>query len=57
MVSHIISSQHITHERAVDDLASMDPELYRGLVYLKHYEGDDVESVFSLNFTVTIEGL
>ncbi|CAO1636264.1 unnamed protein product [Sympodiomycopsis kandeliae] len=38
-----------------DDLASLDsldPELYRGLVYLKNYTGD-VENDLSLNFTIT----
>lgn len=39
----------------LDDLASLDnldKELYKGLIYLKNYSGD-VESDFSLNFTVT----
>ncbi|CAG8571321.1 4594_t:CDS:10, partial [Scutellospora calospora] len=35
----------------LDDLPSVDPELYQGLVYLKNYNGD-VESDLSLNFTV-----
>ncbi|CAG8497361.1 5432_t:CDS:10 [Gigaspora margarita] len=35
----------------LDDLPSVDPELYQGLVYLKNYKGD-VESDLSLNFTV-----
>ncbi|KAG8928555.1 hypothetical protein FRC02_006739 [Tulasnella sp. 418] len=34
----------------LDDLASLDPELYKGLIYLKHYEGN-VEDL-ALNFTV-----
>lgn len=41
----------------LDDLASLkslDPELYRGLIYLKNYAGD-VETDLSLNFTVTDE--
>ncbi|WAR60281.1 hypothetical protein PtB15_9B218 [Puccinia triticina] len=36
----------------LDDLASLDPELYQGLIFLKHYKGD-VEADLSLNFTVT----
>ncbi|TDL28807.1 HECT-domain-containing protein [Rickenella mellea] len=34
----------------LDDLASLDPELYQGLIFLKHYSGDPEE--LSLNFTV-----
>lgn len=41
--------------RAVDDLASLDPELYNGLMFLKNYTGD-VETDLSLNFTVTEDG-
>ena len=43
----------------LDDLASLDSldsELYRGLIYLKNYEGD-VEQDLSLNFTVTDDEL
>ncbi|KAH8832744.1 HECT-domain-containing protein [Flagelloscypha sp. PMI_526] len=39
----------------LDDLASLDPELYNGLVFLKHYDGDMED--LSLNFTVTVEEL
>ncbi|KAK9456128.1 hypothetical protein V1511DRAFT_259820 [Dipodascopsis uninucleata] len=35
-----------------DDLWSLDPELYRGLIDLKKYKGD-VETDFALNFTIT----
>ncbi|CAG8517471.1 9293_t:CDS:10 [Acaulospora colombiana] len=35
----------------LDDLPSLDPELYQGLIILKNYKGD-VESDLSLNFTV-----
>ncbi|KAK9449510.1 uncharacterized protein V1518DRAFT_416192 [Limtongia smithiae] len=35
-----------------DDLWSMDPELYRGLIKLKRYTGN-VEADFGLNFTIT----
>ncbi|PPQ97471.1 hypothetical protein CVT26_002819, partial [Gymnopilus dilepis] len=37
----------------LDDLASLDPELYNGLIFLKHYTGN-VEDL-SLNFTISIE--
>lgn len=39
----------------VDDLVSLDPELYHGLMILKNYTGN-VETELSLNFTVTDEG-
>ena len=39
----------------MDDLPSLDPELYQGLIYLKNYKGD-VESDLSLNFTVVDNG-
>ncbi|GAA5926390.1 ubiquitin-ubiquitin ligase HUL5 [Sporobolomyces koalae] len=38
----------------LDDLASLDPELYAGLLKLKNYPGN-VEDDLSLNFTVTDE--
>ncbi|KAH9925375.1 HECT-domain-containing protein [Epithele typhae] len=34
----------------LDDLVSLDPELYQGLLFLKHYKGNPEE--LSLNFTV-----
>ncbi|KAJ7471427.1 HECT-domain-containing protein [Mycena galericulata] len=37
----------------LDDLASLDPELYNGLIFLKHYAGNPED--LSLNFTVAIE--
>ncbi|TFK31976.1 HECT-domain-containing protein [Crucibulum laeve] len=37
----------------LDDLASLDPELYNGLIFLKHYPGNPEE--LSLNFTVAID--
>ncbi|KAH8928415.1 HECT-domain-containing protein [Atractiella rhizophila] len=36
----------------LDDLASLDPELYQGLIFLKNYDGD-VEGDLVLNFTVS----
>ncbi|CAE7132589.1 unnamed protein product [Rhizoctonia solani] len=35
----------------LDDLASLDPELYQGLMFLKNYKGNPEE--LSLNFTIT----
>ncbi|KAF9543333.1 HECT-domain-containing protein [Agrocybe pediades] len=37
----------------LDDLSSLDPELYNGLIFLKHHTGN-VEDL-SLNFTISIE--
>ncbi|KAJ7067265.1 HECT-domain-containing protein [Mycena amicta] len=37
----------------LDDLASLDPELYNGLIFLKHYAGNPED--LSLNFTVATE--
>ncbi|THV03800.1 HECT-domain-containing protein [Dendrothele bispora CBS 962.96] len=37
----------------LDDLASLDPDLYNGLIFLKHYAGDPED--LSLNFTVAVE--
>jgi ubiquitin-protein ligase E3 C len=38
-------------ESYINDLASLDPELYQGLMFLKNYKGNPEE--LSLNFTVT----
>ncbi|KAL1925160.1 uncharacterized protein VTP21DRAFT_43 [Calcarisporiella thermophila] len=35
----------------LDDLPSLDSDLYKGLIALKHYEGD-IESDFAVNFTI-----
>jgi ubiquitin-protein ligase E3 C len=37
----------------LDDLASLDPELYKGLISLKNMEGDPED--LSLNFTIAEE--
>ncbi|KAI9509462.1 HECT-domain-containing protein [Russula earlei] len=37
----------------LDDLASLDPDLYQGLIFLKHYPGNPEE--LSLNFTIVDE--
>ncbi|KAH6892749.1 ubiquitin protein ligase [Coprinopsis sp. MPI-PUGE-AT-0042] len=39
----------------LDDLASLDPDLYKGLLFLKHYKGNPEE--LALNFTVAVEEL
>jgi ubiquitin-protein ligase E3 C len=39
----------------LDDLASLDPDLYQGLIFLKHYPGNAEE--LSLNFTIVDEGV
>ncbi|GAA6055060.1 hypothetical protein JCM3770_001778 [Rhodotorula araucariae] len=46
-------SKWLGRQAYLDDLASLDPELYRGLVSLKNYPGN-VEDL-SLNFTITEE--
>ena len=38
----------------LDDLASLDPELYNGLIFLKHYDKNFED--LSLNFTISEEG-
>jgi ubiquitin-protein ligase E3 C len=39
----------------LDDLASLDPELYNGLIFLKHYDKNFEE--LSLNFTISEDGV
>lgn len=46
--------QWLGKQSYLDDLASLDPDLYNGLTFLKHYEGNPED--LSLNFTVAIEG-
>lgn len=46
--------QWLGRQNLLDDLASLDPELYNGLMFLKHYTGNPED--LSLNFTVAIEG-
>ncbi|SCV74701.1 BQ2448_7730 [Microbotryum intermedium] len=48
------SYRTFTPPYGLDDLQSLDPELYSGLIQLKNYTGD-VEADLSLNFTVTDE--
>lgn len=46
--------QWLGKQSFLDDLASLDPDLYHGLIFLKHYTGNPEE--LSLNFTVAEEG-
>jgi ubiquitin-protein ligase E3 C len=48
-------SQWLGRQSYLDDLASLDPELYNGLLKLKNYPGN-VEEDLALNFTITEEG-
>ena len=43
--------QWLGKQSYLDDLASLDSELYQGLIFLKHYSGDLAD--LALNFTVT----
>ena len=47
-------SKWLGKQSYLDDLASVDPELYQGLLFLKNYTGN-VEGDLSLNFTVANE--
>jgi ubiquitin-protein ligase E3 C len=40
------------HKSFLDDLVSLDPDLYHGLIFLKHYTGNPEDP--SLNFTVAV---
>ena len=46
--------QWLGKQSFLDDLASLDPDLYQGLIFLKHYPGNPEE--LSLNFTIADEG-
>ena len=46
--------QWLGKQSLLGDLASLDPDLYQGLVFLKNYTGNMED--LSLNFTVAIEG-
>lgn len=45
--------QWLGRQSFLDDLASLDPEFYRGLILFKHHTGDLEE--FALNFTVAVK--
>lgn len=48
-----ISAKWIDKQSFLDDLSSLDPDLYQGLIFLKHYSGNPED--LSLNFTVAEE--
>jgi len=47
--------QWLGRQSFLDDLSSLDPDLYNGLIFLKHYTGSVEE--LSLNFTMAVEGV
>lgn len=49
----LIVAKWLGRQSYLDDLASLDPELYKGLVQLKNYTGNPED--LSLNFTVAEE--
>ncbi|XP_028777115.1 E3 ubiquitin-protein ligase UPL7 [Neltuma alba] len=51
--SHVFVQKLLGRYSFLDELSTLDPELYRNLMYVKHYDGDVKE--FSLDFTVTEE--
>jgi hypothetical protein len=46
--------QWLGRQSDLDDLASLDPDLYNGLIFLKHYEGNPED--LALNFTISVDG-
>ena len=46
--------QWLGKQSYLDDLASLDQELYRGLIYLKHYQGNPED--LALNFSLNEDG-
>lgn len=46
--------QWLGKQSFLDDLASLDPDLYRGLIYLKNYTGNPED--LSLDFSITEDG-
>jgi ubiquitin-protein ligase E3 C len=53
LTSHIF--QWLGKQSFLDDLASLDPDLYQGLIFLKNYAGNPED--LSLNFTIAVEGM
>ncbi|KAH7101855.1 HECT-domain-containing protein [Auriculariales sp. MPI-PUGE-AT-0066] len=45
----------LSKQSFLDDLASLDQELYKGLIYLKHYQGNPED--LALNFTINEDDL
>ncbi|XP_052171846.1 E3 ubiquitin-protein ligase UPL7 isoform X2 [Diospyros lotus] len=53
--SHVFVQKLLGRYSFLDELSTLDPEVYRNLMYVKHYDGD-VEGL-CLDFTVTEESL
>ncbi|KAL3532022.1 hypothetical protein ACH5RR_005543 [Cinchona calisaya] len=53
--SHVFVQKLLGRYSFLDELSTLDPELYRNLMYVKHYDGDVKE--LSLDFTATEESL
>ena len=61
-ITYLFSEVMLTHymqwlgkqKSFLDDLASLDPDLYQGLISLKHYTGNPED--LSLNSTVAVDG-
>ncbi|KAL5704766.1 HECT-type E3 ubiquitin transferase [Ranunculus cassubicifolius] len=53
--SHAFVQKLLGRYSFIDELSTLDPELYKNLMYVKHYEGDIKD--LSLDFTVTDEYL
>ncbi|RAL44564.1 hypothetical protein DM860_003323 [Cuscuta australis] len=53
--SHVFVQKLLGRYSFLDELSTLDPVLYRNLMYVKHYEGDVRE--LSLDFTITEESL
>lgn len=53
--AHQILHQWLGKQSFLDDLASLDPELYQGLIFLKHYTGNPED--LSLNFAAAVDGV
>ncbi|KAF7818710.1 E3 ubiquitin-protein ligase UPL7 [Senna tora] len=51
--SHVFVQKLLGRYSFLDELSTLDPELYRNLVYVKHFDGDVKD--LSLDFTVTEE--
>jgi hypothetical protein len=50
----VLRLQWLGKQSFLDDLASLDPELYQGLIFLKNYTGNPEE--LSLDFSITESG-
>ncbi|KAI4371341.1 hypothetical protein MLD38_019588 [Melastoma candidum] len=51
--SHVFVQKLLGRYSFLDELSTLDPEVYRNLMYIKHYDGDVKD--LSLDFTITEE--